>query len=66
MPKYCEKFILTEEDDGDHFLSGIDGSLYLPKVSKFIPNEQYCVDYFYDKQDFDPSVDVIKVSKCKA
>lgn len=62
MPKHCEKFHLDREDD-NHFYSGIDGSLFIPGEERFLPNDEYCVDYFYIKDDVDPSVDVIKVSK---
>lgn len=60
MPKHCEKFHLEREDD-EHFYSGIDGSLFIPTMDKFHPNDEYCVDYFYYKKETDPAVDVIKV-----
>lgn len=61
MPRHCEKFHLTQEET--HFYSGIDGSLLVPGDDKFFTHDEYCVDYFYDKEEFDPSVDVIKVAK---
>lgn len=60
MPRHCEKFHLTQEEDA-HFYSGIDGSLFIPGMEKFHPNDEYCVDYFYYKDEFDPAVDEIKV-----
>ncbi|KAL7044183.1 hypothetical protein ACKWTF_001819 [Chironomus riparius] len=47
MPRYCEKFKL--EPDELHYISGIDGSLYYDYEKKFYPNEEFCVDYFYDQ-----------------
>jgi hypothetical protein len=58
MPKHCEKFHM-DRDEEPHFFSGIDGSIFVPKHPKFHPNEEYCVDYFYYKDDV--NVDVIKV-----
>lgn len=54
MPKHCHKFKLTLEEDGVHYLSGVDGSLFHPQEEKFYTNEEYCVDYFYDKAKEDP------------
>jgi hypothetical protein len=59
MPKYCEKFKL--EPDEEHYISGIDGSLYYDSDKKFYPNEEYCVDYFYD-QSLDETEDNVVVS----
>lgn len=61
MPKHCEKFNLDRETE-PHFYSGIDGSLFHPEEEKFYPNDEYCVDYFYFKDDLDPEVDLIQVS----
>lgn len=60
MPRHCEKFHLEQEEDV-HFYSGIDGSLFVPSMEKFHTNDEYCVDYFYFKDEVDPAVDVIKV-----
>jgi hypothetical protein len=43
----CEKYLLDEEEDGMHYLSGIDGSLFNPKYEKFYSNDRYCVDFFF-------------------
>ena len=37
------------EPDEIHYISGIDGSLYYDYEKKFYPNEEFCVDYFYDQ-----------------
>lgn len=63
MPKHCQKFLLDRDDEA-HFISGIDGSLFIPSINKFHPNDEFCVDYFYMKDDADPDVDEIKVAKC--
>lgn len=61
MPKHCEKFNLDRELE-PHFYSGIDGSLFHPDEEKFYPNDEYCIDYFYFKDELDPEVDLIQVS----
>lgn len=62
MPKHCEKFHLDQEED-PHFYSGIDGSLFIPGMENFHPNHEYCVDYFYYKDEVDPAVDGVKVDR---
>lgn len=57
--KNCEKYLVNEEDDGLHFHSGIDGSLFLSKHEVFYTNDEYCVDYFYFKDDGEDSIEVI-------
>lgn len=59
MPKYCEKYYLDRDLD-PHFFSGIDGSLFEPNEEKLYPNSEYCVDYFYFKDELDPEVDLIR------
>lgn len=61
MPKHCVKYQL-EEDDGEYFHSGVDGSLYMPDNDEFHSNEDYCVDYFYYKDKTDPDVDKVMVN----
>lgn len=61
MPKHCQKFHLTQEED-KHYFSGIDGSMFLPANENFHTNDQYCVDYFYYADELDPTVDLVKVS----
>ncbi|KAG5676842.1 hypothetical protein PVAND_006649 [Polypedilum vanderplanki] len=46
MPKYCLKFAL--EDTETHYISGIDGSLYLETDQGIYSNEEFCVDYFVE------------------
>lgn len=47
---YCEKYIL-EPEDGEFYHSGIDGSLFTSKYEKFYTNNEFCVDFFYFKED---------------
>ncbi|CRL01349.1 CLUMA_CG014319, isoform A [Clunio marinus] len=59
MPKHCDKFMLDREEDA-HYISGIDGSLFISTMEKFHSNNDYCVDFFYTKDEIDPEVDVIQ------
>lgn len=43
----CQKYQLNEEEDGLHYISGIDGSLFQPMFEKFYTNKDFCVDFFY-------------------
>lgn len=61
MPKTCTKFRLGDEEEEEHFFSGIDGSLFIPQEETFYSNDKYCVDYYFDASKFDPSVDLVKV-----
>lgn len=63
MPRHCQKFHLGEDET--HFHSGIDGSLYIPGENRLVTHDGYCVDYFYYKDESDPTVDVIKVKREK-
>jgi hypothetical protein len=65
MPKHCQKFLLEREEQM-YFHSGVDGSLFVPGWEQFHRNDEYCVDYYYEKGEKDPSVDVITVSDGKA
>lgn len=58
-PKHCDDYPLEEETDGKYYHSGIDGSLYLNGTDEFHSNEDYCIDYFYYK---DETVDKIVVN----
>ena len=33
------------------FFSGIDGTLYINGLEQFASNDNYCLDYFYSKDD---------------
>lgn len=67
MPKFCSKFMLDKEFDGEHYYSGIDGSLYHPQEEKMYQKEEYCVDYFFDKEDEDDPIadDKVSLSSCE-
>ena len=52
--KQCEKYLLTEDEDGSFFHSGIDGSLFTAVHQRFYTNEEYCVEYFYYSDEEDP------------
>lgn len=64
MPKHCQKYQHDREEP--YFHSGIDGSLFISGWEKFLTNSEYCVDYFYAKDEKDPSADVIEVSDAEA
>lgn len=59
----CPKFQLDREDELDtpHFISAVDGSLFMPGRDSLHSHDDYCVDYYYIKDEFDPSKDVIRV-----
>lgn len=61
MPMHCEKFLLDKKKK-PHFFSGIDGNLHQLNERQFYPNDKYCVDFFYFKNQLDPEVDDIKVA----
>lgn len=46
--------MLSKEEDGSFFHSGIDGSLFTVVHERFYTNEEYCVDYFYHTEEEDP------------
>lgn len=50
--------MITEDEDGSFFHSGIDGSLFTARHEKFYTNEEYCVDYFYYKDEEDPDTSI--------
>jgi len=52
QPKHCSRYQLEASEDGDWFHSGIDGSLFVPEHDFFFySNQDYCVDYFYNKRN---------------
>lgn len=65
MPEPCGRYHLEQEGPTVHFHSGVDGSIFIPASEDntfFHSNEDYCVDYFYMQDNFDPSADVLKVN----
>lgn len=53
---------MLDDEIEPHFFSGIDGSLYSAEYKEFYSNDNFCVDYFYSKDELDPEIDEIKVS----
>ena len=62
MPKHCDKFWLDPDED-PHFISGVDGSLFIPNLERFHSNHEYCVENFYDKDAEDATTEDIKVRR---
>lgn len=44
-----------------HFFSGIDGGLYSAGLGEFYSNDNFCVDYFYFKDEMESEIDELKV-----
>lgn len=58
----CE-MVWLDPDEEPHFISGIDGSLFIPKTEKFHLNHEYCLEYYFDKDAEDASTDDTMVTK---